>query len=366
MGLSGMPAELPDDAPIIWSSAYKAILVAGKHGLYAVRGKHLEPLRINGRALGQVFFLRDLPLFNALAIGDRSDRFFLLDAGGRLRRIVGIEASEKDWWFSGVAELREQKALVVQSNHESFLLPMHLRKGRYVASKAQQLARMVNVGNPGSANTGQYYSAIDQLLVYGHAQGWWPFHETTLQKLGSENWEVIPGGDLVSLGTRPFMLDLPSRNLVLITGKDRLFTYSGSGGLRPVGSSETSSIGRYAWATEIKDMDKVVVRSEKGLYELTKDSQLLPITSVDALASRKMNDVVEIPGANVAVVLTDKFVFGLTANNKLTLIEGAPVPEMFTNGSLALGIVGRGAAFFQARNGHFVVTTRESGHCPQE
>lgn len=364
-GFMGDSVKLPDAARVVWSNAYNAVLVTGEQGLYIVQGERLESLPVSGAAMGRILFLRDLPLFNSLAIGDHNNQFFLLDAQGRLQHVDGFDSDERDWWFSSVDELQERNAIVVRASHENFLLLMHPRSGGYDAEQAQRLPRILQPGPSALPDMGHYYPSISRFLAYGYVDDWWPFTHRALHQLSGREWQAIPGSDISALGERPFLREIRSRKILLIRGKDRLFTYTPGSGLQPLPNSENSNIGRHAWAIELAEMDKVIVRSERGLYELTKDLRLLTITSVEALGSKRINEVVALPGANAAVVLTDRSVFGLTASNELIPINSVLSPEMFEFGLSAQGIAGRSAAFFQARNGHFLVTTEASGHCPR-
>lgn len=228
------------------------------------------------------------------------------------------------------------------------------------------MPQVIAPGRHASSDVGSYFSAVDRFLAFGRVDGWWPFGETALQRLDNEGWQAVAGADQAALSERPVLWNLPSRKLVLISGRDRLFTYSAEAGLRAVPDSEAATIGLHAWATELTDMDKVVVRTTHGLFELAGDGRLVSLAPIAALASARVNDVVALPGVSAALVLTDRSAFILTKDNRLLPLHGTPAPQFFDFGDLALGIVGRGAAFFQARNGHFVVTTRESGRCPQE
>lgn len=364
--LSAPVPKLPEDAPIVWSDLHSAILVAGESGLYRLHESRLKPLPLAEVGSQRIFFLRNLPQFMALAIGDRDNRFFVLDATGRLQRMDDVEASERHWWFSKVAELHEQQAAVLSSSHESFLLPIERQDGVAVVQQARPMPRVIGPGSPAIADVGRYFSAVDSFLAFGRVADWWPFRQTALQRLDAEGWQAVASADQQALGERPVLWNLPSRKLVLISGRDRLFTYSAEVGLRAIPGSEVTAIGLHAWATELVDMDKVVVRSSHGLFELTGDGRLVPLAPLEALASSRVTSVVALPGVPAALVLTDRSAFVLTADDRLLPLHSTPAPQLFDFGDLALGIAGRNAAFFQTRNGHFVVTTRESGRCPQE
>ena len=365
--MDASPANLRDEAPIVWSSLYGAIVLAGEQGLYVLRGERLEPLPISeGVEPDRIFFLRDLPQFKTLAIGDIENNYFMLNAAGRLQHMKEVKASDRYWWFSDVTELHEQQAVVLSSSHESFLLPIERQDGVAVVQQARPAPRVIGPGSPAIADVGRYFSAVDSFLAFGRVADWWPFRHTALQRLDAEGWQAVASADQQALGERPVLWNLPSRKLVLISGRDRLFTYSSEVGLSAVPGSEVASIGLHAWATELVDMDKVVVRSSHGLFELTGDGRLVPLAPLEVLASSRVTDVVALPGVPAALVLTDRSAFVLTADNRLLSLHSTPTPQPFDFGDLALGIVGRNAAFFQARNGHFVVTTRESGRCPQE
>jgi len=153
-------------------------VVAGQEGLYLLRGDRLAPLVQSPSAgLGRIVFLRDLPHFRALAIGDSEDRFFLLDATGHLRQMGQVDADDGSWWRSRVAELREQQGLLLSTDDESYLVPMQLQDGNYVP---QQMRRQKPVvlstgGHPDRADTGRYFPSLDRVLAFGRLDGFSPF-----------------------------------------------------------------------------------------------------------------------------------------------------------------------------------------------
>lgn len=370
VALSGRPVILPDRAPIAWSSLYQAPVVAGQEGLYLLRGDRLAPLVQSPSAgLGRIVFLRDLPHFRALAIGDSEDRFFLLDATGHLRQMGQVDADDGSWWRSRVAELREQQGLLLSTDDESYLVPMQLQDGNYVP---QQMRRQKPVvlsmgGHPDRADTGRYFPSLDRVLAFGRLDGFSPFRPgAALQQMSVDGWQRVPDGEEAVVGNDPYLQELPSRRQLLINALDRLYLYSPESGLRAIPDSGTRDIGSYGLATELVELDRVLLRAPFGLYELTRAGRLKLVAPIEALANMTITNLVALPGSRAALLLTEQAAFVYTADGRLQPLHGSPAPEFSRSNDMAFGIAGRNLAIFQANNGHFAVAARESGHCPQE
>jgi hypothetical protein len=156
-----------------WITGRRTTLIATSKGVFTLEidgsTPTLKPMELidtnNVNDVGRIY---DLPLHRAAAFGTFGGRVFLLNSSeNRLREVPDLQVGGRDW-ITNIREVEHPDRLLVQGSRQTWIVPLHRKGDATVPDKAREITSLKPDGSGGL----QYYSAVQQFLVYGTPDHW--------------------------------------------------------------------------------------------------------------------------------------------------------------------------------------------------
>ena len=365
---------------------WQATVIAADSGLYRLTDDRLELLLVaNGQAGDAARMIFDVPELGAIAIVTAERELLLRQDDGQIFNLLSLselqEASKGWWervlaafnvgnwanrvgdWFIDVDYLAHTGDLVITTLARVIHVPLEMEDGGFAPAAPIVLDEKEHISEFAIR---WHVDPIQEYLAYRDLKISSDTEDRGLYRIRRGELQPVPGGNFDTLGTAPFVFEVPSRSLAIIKGARELLILVRDGSLAPIPGSSFDNLGPYnTWVYDFPSIGKVVVRTEFALFEFTEAGRLEALTHSETFQGAKLVSVTEMPASKAAIVFTDRGPFALDHEGQLKAVVGAHRADVYHAPSLinASYLAARGELLFAARNGLFLVVDRRiAGH----